>query len=67
MNKMKLYVMAVLAMIVAGCSGSDEEALKPQVSLKDTPIQVNVLLADIQTRAGYEGTNLPKMFYLRID
>lgn len=67
MNKMKLYVMAVLAMIVAGCSGSDEEALKPQVSLKDTPIQVNVLLADIQTRAGYEGTNLPEMFYLRID
>lgn len=64
---MKLYVMAVLAMIVAGCSGSDEEALKPQVSLKDTPIQVNVLLADIQTRAGYEGTNLPEMFYLRID
>ena len=54
-------------MIVAGCSGSDEEALKPQVSLKDTPIQVNVLLADIQTRAGYEGKNLPEMFYLRID
>ena len=57
--------MAVTA-IFAGCA-NDEDALLPNDSLKDTPINVDVLVSGINTRAGYDNTSQPTMFYLSID
>lgn len=67
MRKIQILAMAALAAIFAGCSNNDDEVMKPKESLKDTPIDVNVLLTDIQTRAGYDNTNQPTLFYLSID
>lgn len=67
MRKIQILAMAALAVIFAGCSNNDDEVMKPKESLKDTPINVNVLLTDIQTRAGYDNTNQPTLFYLSID
>ena len=67
MRKIQILAMAALAAIFAGCSNNDDEVMKPKESLKDTPIDVNVLLTDIQTRAGYDNTNQPTKFYLSID
>ena len=67
MRKIQIFAMAALATIFAGCSNNDDEVMKPKESLKDTPINVNVLLTDIQTRAGYDNTNQPTLFYLSID
>ena len=67
MRKIQILAMAALAAIFAGCSNNDDEVMKPKESLKDTPINVNVLLTDIQTRAGYDNTNQPTLFYLWID
>lgn len=67
MRKIQILAMAALAVIFAGCSNNDDEVMKPKESLKDTPINVNVLLTDIQTRAGYDNTNQPTKFYLSID
>lgn len=67
MRKIQIFAMAALAAIFAGCSNNDDEVMKPKESLKDTPIDVNVLLTDIQTRAGYDNTNQPTLFYLSID
>lgn len=67
MRKIQILAMAALAAIFAGCSNNDDEVMKPKESLKDPPIDVNVLLTDIQTRAGYDNTNQPTLFYLSID
>ena len=67
MRKIQILAMAALAAIFAGCSNNDDEVMKPKESLKDTPINVNVLLTDIQTRAGYDNKNQPTKFYLSID
>ena len=67
MRKIQILAMVALAAIFAGCSNNDDEVMKPKESLKDTPINVNVLLTDIQTRAGYDNTNQPTLFYLSID
>ena len=67
MRKIQILAMAALAAIFAGCSNNDDEVMKPKESLKDTPINVHVLLTDIQTRAGYDNTNQPTLFYLSID
>ena len=67
MRKIQILAMAALAAIFAGCSNNDDEVMKPKESLQDTPINVNVLLTDIQTRAGYDNTNQPTLFYLSID
>ena len=67
MRKLHIFAMAALAAIFAGCSNNDDEVTQPKVSLKDTPINVNVLMTDIQTRAGYDSNNQPKTFYLSID
>ena len=67
MRKIQIFAMVALAAIFAGCSNNDDEVMKPKESLKDTPIDVNVLLTDIQTRAGYDNTNQPTLFYLSID
>ena len=58
--------MVAVTAIFAGCA-NDEDALLPNDSLKDTPINVDVLVSGINTRAGYDADNLPKMFYLSID
>ena len=67
MRKIQIFAMVALATIFAGCSNNDDEVMKPKESLKDTPININVLLTDIQTRAGYDNTNQPTLFYLSID
>ena len=59
--------MVSVAAIFAGCS-NDEDALQPTDSLKDKPINVDVMVSGIQTRAGYDNNaSLPTQFYLSID
>ena len=59
--------MASVAAIFAGCS-NDEEVMQPTDSLKDKPINVDVMVSGIHTRAGYDNTtSLPTQFYLSID
>ena len=58
--------MVAVTAIFAGCA-NDEDALLPNDSLKDTPINVDVLVSGINTRAGYDNTSLPTKFYLSID
>lgn len=67
MRKIQIFAMVALATIFAGCSNNDDEVIQPKDSLKDTPINVNVLMTDIQTRAGYDNKNQPTKFYLSID
>ena len=58
--------MVAVTAIFAGCA-NDEDALLPNDSLKDTPINIDVLVSGINTRAGYDADNLPTKFYLSID
>lgn len=58
--------MVAVTAIFAGCA-NDEDALLTTNSLKDTPINVDVLVSGINTRAGYDDTSRPTMFYLSID
>ena len=58
--------MVAVTAIFAGCA-NDEDALLPNDSLQDTPINVDVLVSGINTRAGYDNTSQPTMFYLSID
>ena len=58
--------MVAVTAIFAGCA-NDEDALLANDSLKDTPINVDVLVSGINTRAGYDNTSLPTMLYLSID
>ena len=58
--------MVAVTAIFAGCA-NDEDALLANDSLKDTPINVDVLVSGINTRAGYDNTSQPTMFYLSID
>ena len=59
--------MVSFAAIFAGCS-NDEDALQLTDSLKDKPINVDVMVSGIHTRAGYDNTtSLPTQFYLSID
>ena len=66
MNKIIFWTMAAMAFLFASCAG-EEEVTTPADSLKGKPINVDVLVSDIKTRAGYDNTSLPKMFYLSID
>ena len=66
MRKIFYFAMVAVTAIFAGCA-NEEDALLPNDSLKDTPINVDVLVSGINTRAGYDTDNLPKMFYLSID
>ena len=58
--------MAAMAFLLASCAG-EEEVTTPANSLKGKPINVDVLVSDIKTRAGYDTENLPTKFYLTID
>ena len=67
MRKFFYFAMVSVAAIFAGCS-NDEDALQPTDSLKDKPINVDVMVSGIHTRAGYDNnTSLPTQFYLSID
>ena len=67
MRKFFHLAMASVAAIFAGCS-NDEDALQTTDSLKDKPINVDVMVSGIHTRAGYDNTtSLPTQFYLSID
>ena len=66
MRKIFYFAMVAVTAIFAGCA-NDEDALLPNDSLKDTPINIDVLVSGINTRAGYDNTCLPTMFYLSID
>lgn len=67
MRKFFYLAMASVAAIFAGCS-NDEDALQTADSLKDKPINVDVMVSGIHTRAGYDNTtSLPTQFYLSID
>ena len=66
MRKIFYLAMVAVTAIFAGCA-NDEDALLPNDSLKDTPINVDVLVSGINTRAGYDNTSQPTMFYLSID
>ncbi|MGM9724864.1 MAG: fimbrillin family protein, partial [Prevotella sp.] len=66
MRKIFYLAMVAVTAIFAGCA-NDEDALLPNDSLKDTPINIDVLVSDINTRAGYGNTSLPTKFYLSID
>ena len=58
----KIFTLAALAAIVASCSQNDD--IIPKDDLKDTPITVTAGVAELTTRAGYEGTSvLPTTFY----
>ena len=66
MNKIIFWTMAAFAFLFASCAG-EEEVATPANPLKNKPINVDVLVSDIKTRAGYDNTSLPKQFYLTID
>ena len=66
MNKIIFWTMAAMAFLFASCAG-EEEVTTPADSLKGKPINVDVLVSDIKTRAGYDTENLPTKFYLTID
>ncbi|OYP59939.1 hypothetical protein CIK99_00765 [Prevotella sp. P5-92] len=66
MRKIFYLAMVAVTAIFAGCA-NDEDALLPNDSLKDTPINVDVLVSGINTRAGYDNTSQPTMLYLSID
>ena len=66
MRKIFYFAMVAVTAIFAGCA-NDEDALLPNDSLKDTPINVDVLVSGINTRAGYDNTSQPTKFYLTID
>ncbi|WP_172409860.1 fimbrillin family protein [Prevotella sp. P2-180] len=66
MNKIIFWTMAAMAFLLASCAG-EEEVTTPADSLKGKPINVDVLVSDIKTRAGYDTDNLPTKFYLTID
>ena len=66
MNKIIFWTMAAFAFLFASCAG-EEEVTTPANPLKNKPINVDVLVSDIKTRAGYDTDNLPTKFYLTID
>lgn len=59
----RIIYFAALAALLAGCSKNTQS----ETPLRDKPISVNVLMPEIQTRAGYDESNLPTKFYLSID
>ena len=59
----RIIYFAALAALLAGCSKNTQS----ETLLRDTPISVNVLMPEIQTRAGYGQGILPEKFYFSID
>ena len=64
--KVKNLTLAAVATMLAACSSNDE--IVTQDILKDTPITVHAAVAELTSRAGYEGTTtVPEQFYITID
>lgn len=61
----RIMLLAACAAMLASCS-NDDDLIQPAQSLEDTPIQVNVAVEDLQTRAGYDDVNLPGQFYMKV-
>lgn len=61
----KIRIFAAAALVLAACSNDEDFA--PQDNLKDTPITVHTAVAELNTRAGYDNSNLPETFYISID
>ncbi len=61
--KKSWLTMAALALVVAGCSSSEDNI---PVDLTDTPIEVNASVDPLLTRAGYTANALPPQFNLKI-
>ena len=59
----RIIYFAALAALLAGCSKNTQS----ETPLRDTPISVNVLMPEIQTRAGYSQGNLPSKFYFSLN
>ena len=63
MKTNKYLTMAVTALMMAACSSEDV----PQVdSVTNTPIRIDAMVAELESRAGYGGTVLPDEFYLSV-
>ena len=69
MKATKLFTAIAAVTALAACNkNNDIVPVTPQDDLKDTPITVTAGVAELTTRAGYEGTTtLPETFYLGID
>lgn len=63
--KMKMISMVALALAFVSCSNEDE-LIQPTQSLKDTPIKVDVAIADMQTRAGFDADDQLERFYMDV-
>ena len=59
----RIIYFAALAALLAGCSKN----IQSETPLRDTPISVNVLMPEIQTRAGYGQGKIPTKFYLSLN
>ena len=59
----RIIYFAALAALLAGCSKN----IQSETPLRDTPISVNVLMPEIQTRAGYGQGKIPSKFYLSLN
>ena len=59
----RIIYFAALAALLAGCSKN----IQSETLLRDTPISVNVLMPEIQTRAGYGQGKIPTKFYLSLN
>lgn len=59
----RIIYFAALAALFAGCSKNTQS----ETPLRDTPISVNVLMPEIQTRAGYGQGKIPTKFYLSLN
>ena len=59
----RIIYFAALAALLAGCSKNTQS----ETPLRDTPISVNVLMPEIQTRAGYGQGKIPTKFYLSLN
>ncbi len=73
MNNMKHSVrsltsgalMAAVALMATGCSS--EENTSTAYVAEGTPITVNAVVGEMETKAGYSDENLPQTFYLKIE
>ena len=58
-------LMAAVALMATGCSS--EENTSTTYVAEGTPITVNAVVGEMETKAGYSDENLPQTFYLKIE
>lgn len=66
--KARIFTFLTAGIVLAACNkNNDIDLVTSQDNLKDKPITVTAGVAELTTRAGYEGTSvLPETFYLSI-